>query len=378
MIYLDNAATGGFKPHSATECAINTIRFLCANPGRSAHRLSVVGMQTVVNTRNAFAEHFSCSSDRVIFTKNCTEALNVAIFGTLKDGGHVITTVYEHNSVLRPLMALKEKGLISLDIVSPCKDKDIVYSIKEKIKENTYMIVCTAVSNVTGLELPLSDIGKLAKQHGLIFLVDGAQGGGHVNLDMKENNISMLALAGHKGLCGIMTSGILLIEDDLEVEPLIYGGTGSESFNFFQPTCYPERLESGTLNLPAIASLFEGVRHVMANRENFALHILSMTQSLIEKLKQIPQITLYSKPNKSGIVAFSVKDFSSEQVADILNKDYDIAVRGGLHCAPLMHKHLGTTDGGLVRVSLAVQNSSRELSFLIHALKDILKNKKEW
>ena len=375
MIYLDNAATGGFKPHSVIDCAQTTIRYLSANPGRSAHRLSVVGMQTIVNTRNAFSKYFSCTSDRVIFTKNCTEALNLAIFGTLKVGGHVITTVYEHNSVLRPLSALKEKGLITLDIVEPYGEKDIVGSIKEKIKDDTYMIVCTAVSNVTGLQLPIGNIGKLAKEHGLIFLVDGAQGGGHIDLDMKENNISMLALAGHKGLCGIMTSGILLIEDDLEVEPLIYGGTGSESFNLSQPTCYPERLESGTLNLPAIASLFEGLKYIMPNRENFALHLHANTQKLIENLKQISKISVFSQPNESGIVAFSIKDFSSEQVADILNKNYDIAVRGGLHCAPLMHKHLGTLEDGLVRVSLAVQNSSRELSFLIHALKDIVKNK---
>ncbi len=375
MIYLDNAATGGFKPHSVIDCANTTIRYLSANPGRSAHRLSVVGMQTIVNTRNAFAQYFSCTSDRVIFTKNCTEALNVAIFGTLKVGGHVITTVYEHNSVLRPLNALKEKGLISLDVVAPYGEKDILSAIKEKIKDNTYMIVCTAVSNVTGLQLPIGDIGKLAKEHALIFLVDGAQGGGHIHLDIKEQNISMLALAGHKGLCGIMTSGVLIIEDNLDVEPLIYGGTGSESFNLSQPLCYPERLESGTLNLPAIASLFEGLRHVMTNRENFSAHLISMTEKLIENLKQIPEVNIYSQPNESGIVAFSIKDFSSEQVADILNKDYDIAVRGGLHCAPLMHKYLGTIDGGLVRVSLAVQNSSRELSFLVHAVKDIVKNK---
>ena len=182
----------------------------------------------------------------------------------------------------------------------------------------------------------------------------------------------MLALAGHKGLCGIMTSGVLLIEDSLDVEPLIYGGTGSESFNLNQPDCYPERLESGTLNLPAIGSLLEGLKHVMPNRENFATHLFAMTEQLIQKLKQLPKISVYSNPNESGIVAFSVKDFSSEQVADILNKDYDIAVRGGLHCAPLMHKYLGTIDVGLIRVSLAVQNSSREIAFLIHALKDIV------
>ena len=191
MIYFDNAATGGFKPRSVLDLAETTIRYLSANPGRSAHRLSVAGMQTVVQSRSAFADYFSCTSDRVIFTKNCTESLNLAIFGTLKDGGHVITTVYEHNSVLRPLTALKEKGLISLDVVSPYGEKDLVACIKEKIRDNTYMIACTAVSNVTGIELPIAEIGALAKEKGLIFLVDGAQGGGHIHLNMKEQNIAV-------------------------------------------------------------------------------------------------------------------------------------------------------------------------------------------
>ena len=237
------------------------------------------------------------------------------------------------------------------------------------------MIVCNAVSNVTGLALPIAEIGALAKENGLLFLVDGAQGGGHIHLDMKEQNISMLCLAGHKGLFGIMTSGILLFDESVEVEPLIFGGTGSESFNLSQPTCYPDRLESGTLNLPAISSLLEGIKYVKTNRKNFATHLFSMTEKLINALDEIQGITTYSKPNQSGIVAFAIKDISSDHVADILNKDYDIAVRGGLHCAPLMHKFLGTLDSGLVRVSLAVQNSSKEISFLIHAIKDIVKNK---
>ena len=373
MIYFDNASTGGFKPYSVIDFAQNTIRFLSANPGRSAHRLALAGMQTIVQTRGAFADYFSCNSDRVVFTKNCTESLNLAIFGTLKDGGHVITTVFEHNSVLRPLFALKEKGLISLDIVSPTEQKDLVTAIKEKIKDNTYMIVCNAVSNVTGLALPIAEIGAIAKEKGLIFLVDGAQGGGHIHLDMKEQNISMLCLAGHKGLCGIMTSGILLFDDSVEVEPLIYGGTGTESNSLIQPTAYPERLESGTLNLPAIGSLLEGLKYIKTNRKNFASHLFSMTEKLINALNEIDGITTYSKPNQSGIVAFSIKDISSEQVADILNKDYDIAVRGGLHCAPLMHKFLGTFDGGLIRVSLAVQNSSKELEYFLSAIKNIAK-----
>ncbi len=373
MIYFDNAATGGFKPHSVIDCANTVMRFLSANPGRSGHRLSTTGMEAVHNSRSIIGKAFSCQSERVIFTKNCTESLNMAIFGSLQVGGHVITTVFEHNSVLRPLHALKEKGLISLDVVKPYQNKDIVNAIKEKINPKTYIIICNSVSNVTGEILPIEEIGLLAKENNLLFLVDGAQGGGHIFLDLKRQNISMLALAGHKGLCGIMTSGVLLLGDNVDIAPLTYGGTGSESFNLNQPEYYPEKLEAGTLNLPAIASLFEGVKHVMSNRENFAVHLLSKTKMLVEGLEKIGGVTLYSKPNPVGIVAFSLNNMPSGEVADLLNSQYDVAVRGGLHCAPLMHEYLGSKENGLVRASLAVQNSSSEISYFLRAIKEIAK-----
>ena len=373
MIYFDNAATGGFKPHAAIESATTIMRFLSANPGRSGHRLSITALDAVHNSRSIIGKFFSCQSDRVIFTKNCTESLNIAIFGSLQVGGHVITTVYEHNSVLRPLHALKEKGLITLDIVKPYRDKNIVEAIREKINPKTYIIICNSVSNVNEEVLPIKEIGLLAKQNNLLFLVDGAQGGGHIPLDMKKQNISMLALAGHKGLCGIMTSGVLLLDDNVEIEPLVYGGTGVESFNLNQPTFYPEKLESGTLNLPAIASLFEGVKHVMTNLNNFSVHLLSMTKTIIEGLEKIDGVTLFSRPNESGIVAFKLKNMPSNEVADVLNSEYDIAVRGGLHCAPLMHEFLGSGEDGLVRVSLAVQNSSTEIAYFLRAIREITK-----
>ena len=371
MVYFDNAATGGFKPRAVTDSAATVMRYLCANPGRSGHRLSVVGSKTVESTRSLFAEHFSCPEERVIFTKNCTESLNLAFFGSLKAGGHVITTVFEHNSVLRPLTTLKERGLITLDIVCPEKDKDIVLAIKEKICPATYMIVSTAVSNVTGESLPIKQIGALAKENSLLFIVDGAQGGGHVDMNMKDCSISMLALAGHKGLFGIMGSGVLLIEDGLELHPLIMGGTGSETFNLNQPSIYPERLEAGTLNLPSIAALGEGLKFVQAGGDSFLRHLKSMTEYMISELEKLDRITVFSSPNQSGIVSFSVANFPSTDVADILNSDYDIAVRGGFHCAPLMHKYLGTDEFGLIRASLAVQNSSREISYFIKAVSEI-------
>jgi cysteine desulfurase family protein len=376
MIYFDNAATVGFKPRAVTDAAETVIRYLSANPGRSGHRLSITGAETVYSCRELIGKTFSTNPDKVIFTKNCTEALNLAIFGSLKVGGHVITTTFEHNSVLRPLFTLKDKGLISLDVVSPTMDKSLAESIKEKINTDTYMVVCTAVSNVTGDKLPLMQIGKLCAEKGLIFLVDGAQGGGHIELDIQDMNITYLALAGHKGLYGIMGSGILIMQNDADLEPLILGGTGSESFNLTQPKCYPERLESGTLNLPAIAALKEGVAFMSNNRINFANHLTSATATLIDGLNRLPNITCYSSPKESGIVSFEIDKYPSSEVADLLNSRYDVAVRGGFHCAPLTHQYLQTNTHGLVRVSLAVQNSSREINYFLRAIADIIKTAK--
>ena len=371
MIYFDNAATGGFKPRAVTDSANTVLRYLSANPGRSGHRLSLVGAETVYNTRALLADYFDASPDRVIFTKNCTEALNVAIFGTLKKGRHVITTTFEHNSVLRPLYALKDMGLIDLSIVCPTEELSVEDAIEREINKNTYLIVATALSNVTGQSLNIDKIGKIAKEHDLLFIVDGAQGGGHLPLSIKDQNVSALALAGHKGLLGIMGSGVLIFSDNVDIKPLIYGGTGSESFNLSQPTCYPERLEAGTLNLPAIASLFEGVKFIKNNQENFSAHLKNASAFLINGLNKISGVKVYSAPNPAGIVSFSLENLLSNDVADILNSEYDVAVRGGLHCAPLTHKFLNTDGAGLVRASLAVQNSSNEMEFFLRAIKEL-------
>ena len=370
MIYFDNAATGGFKPRAVTDAAENVIRYLSANPGRSGHRLSVTGANIVYNCRSIAAEVFGGTPERVIFTKNCTEALNIAIFGTVNRGGHVITTVYEHNSVLRPLYSLQKQGIINFDTVDDT-DKDMVSAIEEKIRPETYLIVINAVSNVTGKILPVQEIGALAKKHNLLFIVDGAQAGGHIHINIEKNNITALALAGHKGLYGIMGSGMLILSETANVTPLLYGGTGSESFSLSQPECYPERLESGTLNLPAIAALSEGLRYIKNNMINFSETVYEHTARLIDGIYDISRVKCYSKPNPAGIVSFLIEGMESSEAADILNNEFDIAVRGGLHCAPLLHKKLGTSPDGLVRASLSVQNSAREIDFFIKAIKKI-------
>ncbi len=371
MIYFDNAATGGFKPNAVIESATTAIKYLSANPGRSGHRLSVAGAKAIYQCRQVISETFNCPAEKVIFTKNCTEALNLAILGTAQKKGHVVTTAFEHNSVLRPLFHLHRRGEIRLDVIYPQNELDLLKQIKQKISNDTYLIASTAVSNVTGYALPIKEIGELAKEHQLLFLVDGAQGGGHIPLDMKELNINMLALAGHKGLLGIMGSGALLIDQETSVAPLIFGGTGTQSSSVLPPEDYPERLEAGTLNLPSIAALEEGVRMVRKNLLSFGNHLVTATQRLINGLKNNESVRLYSSPNRSGIVAFAVEGKDSAEVADLLNHDYDVAVRGGLHCAPLTHKMLNTADCGLVRASLAVQNSFREIDYFIKCIKEI-------
>ena len=270
MIYFDNAATGGFKPRTVFDAAENVMHYLSANPGRSGHRLSVTGGKIVYDCRKEIAEFFDAEPERVIFTKNCTEALNLAIFGLIKSGGTVITTVFEHNSVLRPLNYLQKIGKINLLIASPSDKKTLYEDIESKISSNVCLVVMTAINNVCGTLLPVNDVGKLCKSKNIPFIVDGAQGGGHIPLSIKTENISALALAGHKGLYGIMGSGALVFDENTDILPLVYGGTGTESLNLDQPLNYPERLESGTLALPAIAALSEGVRYVKSNLKHFS------------------------------------------------------------------------------------------------------------
>ena len=370
MIYLDNAATGGFKINAVLNTSDTVNRYLCANPGRSGHRLSTTGAELVFKTRELFSRTFNCPTERVIFTKNCTEALNTAIFGVNLKKKEVLTTVFEHNSVLRPLYELERQKRIDLKILAPTLDKDIFTVIKENVSTKTGMVITTMASNVTGEVLPVKKIGALLKELDIIYVVDGAQAGGHVEVSLRDG-ISALCLAGHKGLYGLMGTGVLLFSEDIEINPLIYGGTGSFSTLKTQPETYPEKLESGTINLSGVASLYEGLNYVNRNIKNFSEVLTSLTKKTIQGLSQIEGVKCYSLPNPVGIVSFLVKDLSSSEVSESLNSEFDIAVRGGLHCAPLMHTHLNTLETGLVRASFSAHNTSQEASSLVRAVKKI-------
>ncbi len=372
MIYLDNAATGGFKPAKVIETAISVIKYLNANTSRSAHALSQTASSYVYSARKKTAEFFGvCNPSRVIFTKNCTEALNIAIHGTIKKGT-VLTSTLEHNSVLRPLFTLEKKGVISLKIITPDNRKFLTANDVEKhYFDGVSAVVINSASNVTGEISKIYEIGEFLQNKNAVYIVDGAQAGGHVKLNVKSAHVDALALACHKGLYSIQGLGALLLSDKINVEPLCQGGTGTESFNPYQPDVYPEKLESGTLNLPAICSLEEGLRYIDGNISYVSVRLEEMTEYLCEKLSEIPKVKVYSRKNPVGIVSFSIEGISSGEVSEILSEKYDIAVRGGYHCAPLVHKMLGTQDDGLIRASLSLHNTKREANALISAVKNI-------
>lgn len=372
MIYLDNAATGGFKPSSVIDTAVSVIKYLNANTGRSSHRLSQTASSYVFSCRKKVAEFFGANNpSRVIFTKNCTEALNIAIHGGIK-GGLVLTTALEHNSVLRPLFTLEKKGIISLKIITPENKKYITLEdIKKHYTSETQAVVINASSNVTGESAEIQSIGGFLKNKKALYIVDGAQAGGHIPIDVDNFNIDMLALAGHKGLYSIQGLGVLIIGEKTKVSPIMQGGTGTESFNPYQPDVYPESLESGTLNLPAICSLEEGIRYIEGSLSYVGNWLEEMTSYLVEKLSIIERVKVFSRKNRVGIVSFLIDGIPSGEVAEILSDRYDIAVRSGFHCAPLVHKMLNTDDGGLIRASLSPHNTKREANALIFAVKEI-------
>ncbi|MBQ2741002.1 MAG: aminotransferase class V-fold PLP-dependent enzyme [Clostridia bacterium] len=370
MIYFDNAATGGTKPQNVLT-AVHAALQLCANPGRAAHRLAITCLNGVQACRKALAQHFDCPDhDRVIFTKNCTEALNIALQGLIKAGDHVITTCLEHNSVLRPLHHLKQRRGIEYDICPLDGGELAPQRIASFLRPNTRAVVITAASNVSGYCPDLAQIRKLLPED-VLLICDGAQGGGHIPLKMTGAGIDVLCLAGHKGLHGIQGSGVLLLSSRANPDPLLFGGTGSLSFTQDMPDFLPDNLEAGTLNYPAILSLFEGVNYLTVHEQEIAERLKRLTATLIRGLKKLPEVRIYSQPNPCGIVSFAHRKHPSEYLSMLLSQKYDIATRGGLHCAPLMHEALGTSGDGLLRVSFGHQNTEREVETLLSALQAV-------
>ena len=376
MIYFDNAATGGRKPDVVLTATLSAMK-VCANPGRSGHKLSISCAKLVQDTRNELNSFFQgFGYDRVVFTKNCTEALNIALFGVLKKGDHVVASCMEHNSVLRPLERLKKAGIITYDICPlTSDDKNGIISpasVLSRIRTNTRLVAITSASNVNGA---LSDIPAIrsALPENVLLLCDGAQGAGHLPIALTDWGVDLFTVAGHKGMFGIQGSGALLFSERVDPEPIFYGGTGSISLSLDMPDFYPDRLEAGTISLPSIVSLLEGTRFLQENLNRVSARCTALTAYFLQELKKMPVYLPYSKQNPCGIVAFAHKKMQSEQLSEKLSSVYNVAVRGGLHCAPLMHEALGTLDGGLTRVSFSHYNTTHEIDELLTAL-DALQN----
>ncbi len=372
MVYFDNAATTGHKPQSVINAVNYSLKYLSANPGRSSHSAAVRAANTVYNTRKKLADFFGATgSENVIFTQNCTHSLNCVIKGVLKKGDHAVVSSLEHNAVMRPL----SKTGISYDIAKIYPDtQSTVLEFEDKLKVNTKLVIMTAASNVTGQILPYAEIAKICKKRGIYFCLDAAQGAGILPINMQKMNIDYLCVAPHKGLYAPMGIGVLICEKGIE-NTILEGGTGTSSLNFKQPNTLPEMLESGTLNLPAIAGISAGVDFVSAKGiENIYSYEMKLCQMLYEGLLKNKKIVLYTDYPElhkyAPVLPFNVKDIKSEDAAAIFAKN-DIALRAGLHCAPLAHKMLGTQSTGALRASFSVFNTENDVIKAINVAKNV-------
>ncbi|SMC20913.1 cysteine desulfurase family protein [Clostridium acidisoli DSM 12555] len=372
MIYLDNAATTFPKPNEVYDEVINCMKNYAANPGRSSHDMSLRASTKIAETRSEISSLFNIDNPfNVVFTVNATEGINIALKGFLKKGDHVITTVIEHNSVLRPLNYLKDEGIETtlLDV-----DEFGLLNLKmleNSIKVNTKLIVINHGSNVLGTVQDIDTIGAIAKNKGITFMVDASQTAGVFNIDVKRSNIDLLAFPGHKGLLGPQGTGALYVKEGIKLKEFISGGTGSNSSEMIQPEFLPDKFESGTLNTPGIVGLGEGIKFIKKiGTKNIREYEEKLTEYLLEELTKLSFIKVYglkSAKNRAAVVSINVSNIDSSKVGYLLNKE-NIAVRTGYHCAPLIHKVIGTEEYGTVRISLGYFNTVDDIEKLINAL----------
>ena len=372
-MYLDNAATSFPKPGKVYEAVLRTMREVGASPGRGGYRQSLEAGRILFQAREAAAGFFSIAdSSRIIFTHNATGALNLALQGTLVAGDHVITTTMEHNSLLRPLYALRNKG-IELTIVPADRYGVIsVEDISSAMRANTRMIAVSHVSNVCGAIQPIKELAELCRAAGALFLVDAAQSAGHLPIDVENLTIDLLAVPGHKGLLGPGGTGLLYVAPHVQLKPVVQGGTGTNSTAEEQPIIMPDGFEAGTHNLPGIAGLHAGLEFI-SELGLFAIHQheTAMLYQAEQTLKNIPGVTIYGPSEWSGscsVLSFTAAGVDSALLAAELDHGFDIAVRSGLHCAPLAHRTLGTMPGGTVRLSPGWFTTSEEIAFFSDAV----------
>mgnify|MGYP005792805689 FL=1 len=374
MIYFDNSASTLLKPKNVQRAVLSALTTFSANPGRSGHIEALKSAMEVEKVREKLKKY--TNADEVIFTGGCTHALNLAILGFCREG-HIVCSENEHNSVLRPLEHLKENYNVTYSVAKQANKKGITWQdIEKEIKNDTKLVICNHISNVNGDVAEIEDIGYHLKEKGIAFLVDGAQGGGHFRYDMKKMEIDMLIFSPHKGFYSPQGVGVLLKSDKINLSPILFGGTGTNSLELHQPNFSPEKYESGTICTPAILGFGAGVDFVEENFVNIKEKMEDLTTYLHYEFSKLPIEIYTSTENANGVFAFNIPNMNSNEVATYLNDKYEICVRGGYHCAPFKHKALGTIEQGAVRVSFSIANTFQEVERLNLAIKHLLKLRK--
>lgn len=364
MIYLDNAATSFPKPPQVVSAMADALRNYGANPGRGGHKLALQAGRTVEKCREAAAALLGVPApERVIFTRNCTESLNLAITGMLRKGQEVICSHGEHNAVMRPLERFVSRGEITVKVLRPDAHGLVSPEVLSRaITSHTGLVIICHASNVTGVIQPVRELGAVCKARGVPFLVDAAQTAGILDVTLDGLNADMIAMPGHKGLLGPHGTGLLVLREGIDPEPLILGGTGSASESVRQPDMLPDRYESGTLNLPGIAGLLAGIEFVTGHREEIHRYETALNDRLRQQLAEIDGLRVLGDEGapRVGITAVVPEGGDSAALADALDAT-GVAVRGGLHCAPAMHSYLGTMRSGAVRFAPGPYNTEREI-----------------
>lgn len=375
MIYLDNGATSFPKPLSVRQNVDISLKKFSANPGRSGHSLSLRAAKEIFECRKRLKELFNVNSEEeIIFTENCTMALNTVIFGLLSEGDHVLISSMEHNSVTRPLESLKDKGVTYSTFDYSYDDNETVDNVRNLIKPETKLVICTHASNVFGFRFPIERICALCHAYGILFCVDSAQSAGVFDIDVGTNQYDFVCMSGHKSLYGPMGTGVLIL-NNRNLKPLLYGGTGTESVKKSQPEGLPEKFESGTQNMNGISGLKAGVDFVK-NRgiKNIYNHEYKLAKRLFNGLANNRKVITYNKSFDYGkvapVVSFNIDGVYSEDLVAKLNK-YGIMTRGGLHCSPLAHTTMDTIENGTVRVVPGAFNTINDINYLLNVIRKL-------
>ena len=372
MIYLDNAATTRKKPYSVYTAMLHYSLFMGGNAGRGVNGLSLGGINTILSAQESAAKLFGMRDEgNIIFTLNATYALNMAILGTLSHDDHIVVTAMDHNSVLRPAALHGNYSVAKADksgFVSPL-------SVRKCIKPNTKLVVCTHVSNVCGTRQNVAEIARTAHENGALFLLDASQSAGTTEVNMEKTGADMIACPGHKGLMGPMGTGGLYVKEGIKITPIIEGGTGSLSESLTQPDFFPDMLESGTLNVPAIAGLGAAAEFIQnVGEEEIGAYEKKLLMRFEEKIRNIHGIKIYGNNTRHNICAMNIGNRDCVEVATRFNDEYGVCVRAGLHCAILAHKSLKTEKTGCVRFSFGYFNTPKEVDFAADAVHKISKD----